>query len=108
MTSSSKRRGWLAVQQRIPRPYVWASKPWCVTQLTSACGLRAAQSPQALVSCVTHQGFEAQTYGLGIRCCTASHPRLFEELVIDVERFLHTSNSAIRVWLSKPYCEPSA
>src|SRR4026208_619321 len=69
---------------------------------------RAAQGAKALVGRVAHQGFEAQAYGLGIRSCTASHPRLFEEFVIDVKCFLHTSNSAIKVWLSEPYCEPSA
>src|SRR5438067_1476177 len=44
MTISSKKRGWLAVQQRIPRPYVWASQPWCVTRLTSGFRLCAARS----------------------------------------------------------------
>lgn len=50
---------------------------------------------------MAYQGFQAQTYGRRIRCCAASHLRLFEEIVIDVEGFLHTSNSAITVWLLK-------
>jgi hypothetical protein len=31
-----------------------------------------------------------------------------KQLISKAESFLHTSNSAIKVWLSKPYCEPSA
>ena len=61
--------------------------------------LRAEKAAKALVSRVAYQGLKAQTYGPGVRCGTASSPRLFEKLVIDVEGLLHTYDSAIIVWL---------
>src|ERR1019366_561927 len=65
--------------------------------------LRTEQSPEALISRVAYQGFEAQTHSRRIRCRTASNPSLFEEFIIDVEGLLHTSNHAIKVWLLEPY-----
>jgi hypothetical protein len=53
--------------------------------------LGAAQSSKALVSCMTYKSLKTKTHGLRIRGGAASHFGLFEEFVIDVEGFLHTS-----------------
>lgn len=52
-----------------------------------------------LVSRMAYQGLKAKPDGIGIRDCSAGYPRLFEEFVINVEGFLHTCNSATKVWL---------
>ena len=58
----------------------------------------AAQSPQALVSRVAYEGFEAEADSVGIGSRATGRLCFLEESVIEIEGFLHTYNSAIQVW----------
>jgi hypothetical protein len=57
--------------------------------------LRPHKGAQVLVSCVAHQGLEAQADGLSIGGGATGCFRLIEEVVVDVEGFLHTDDYAI-------------
>jgi hypothetical protein len=61
--------------------------------------LCSRKGAEALISRVPDERFQAQTDGFRVCGGSASGLGLFEELVFDVERLLHTYDYAIQVWL---------
>lgn len=64
---------------------------------------RATKRPQALIGCVTDQHLQPQTHRFRICRGATRGAGVLQQLRIDVQGLLHTSQTTIQIWPFEPY-----